>query len=79
MNREFTRCTTFLHRLSPIRFPFTSGEHSEEVITDVLPDAPIVAIAVSIVVAITVGALIDLMIRRRTRRQASFPPAPLPE
>jgi len=39
MNREFTRCTTFLHRLSPIRFPFTSVNDRGEVITDVLLDA----------------------------------------
>ena len=37
--REFTGCTTFLHRLSSIRFPFTSETQGEEVIPDVLIDA----------------------------------------
>lgn len=45
----------------------------------ILPDAPIVAIAVSVVVAVAFGALIDLVIRRRTRRRASFPSTALPD
>ncbi len=45
----------------------------------ILPDAPIVAIAVSIIVAVAIGALIDLVIRRRTRGGAPFPPATVPD
>jgi membrane protein DedA with SNARE-associated domain len=35
----FICCTTVLHRLSPIGFPFTFGRHSEDVIPDALSDA----------------------------------------
>ena len=38
-NREFTGCTAFLHRLSPIRFPFTSEADREGVTPDILLDA----------------------------------------
>lgn len=48
-------------------------------IAALLPDAPIVAIVASVVVAVGVGALIDLGIRRRTRRRASFPSAVPPD
>ncbi len=45
----------------------------------ILPDAPIVAIAVSIIVAVAIGALIDLVIRRRTRGGSPVPPATVPD
>lgn len=39
----------------------------------IFPGAPIVAVLVSVVVAIGLGALIDLVIRRRTRRRNPLP------
>ncbi|WP_228479957.1 DedA family protein [Microbacterium abyssi] len=39
----------------------------------ILPGGPMVAITVSVVVALVIGTLIDLLIRRRDRRRATFP------
>jgi membrane-associated protein len=39
----------------------------------ILPGGQVVVIAVSVAVAIGVGSLIDLLIRRRSRRRTAFP------
>ncbi|UYO98346.1 VTT domain-containing protein [Microbacterium sp. M28] len=45
-------------------------------VATILPGGPVVAIIVSVVCAVAIGALIDLVLRRRTRRKSPSPSAP---